>query len=372
MKKIASLPHFRSRTGFSLLPIGLLLGALGILLLGLTACSGVGEDDAPATSSSLASAPDGTPTWSYLNLQGQLIYTIVPENQMILVQLDLASGQKTTLFQPPPNGWLHGFALAPDRRQIALAYAPPTAEGGALAGHSGLFLIPAAGSDAPESLLISDKLDEAYFTPAWSPDGHYLYYAHYRRISTDSGPQAKYDLERRRYPDGEAELLLENGLWPDLSPDGAQLAYITFDPLTADNHLFLAEADGVNPRPVIPDASFPAVDAHFFTPDGSALIFSAVSATSAPSGLTWLDRLLGVRAAAAHSVPSDWWRIPVAGGQPEQLTNVLDVGLNGAYAPDGQHIAFIAASGVYVMNPDGSGLTKLSGEIAAGGITWIP
>lgn len=370
MKKTASRLYFKSRPGLRL-PIRLFLGVPYLVLLGLTACSGNGADKGP-TISSPGALTDGTPTWSYLNLSGQLIYTVVPENQMLLVKLDLATGQKTTLFQPPTNGWLHGFALAPDGGQIVLAYAPPTPEGGALAGHSGLFLIPAEGSDTPQSLLISDRLDEAYFTPTWSPDGRYLYYAHYQRISTASGPQAKYDLERRAYPDGQAELLVENALWPGLSPDGAQLAYITFDPLTTDNHLFLADADGKNSRPAIADASFPAVDAHFFTPDGSALVFSAVSDTAAPAGLSWFDRLLGVRAAAAHSVPSDWWRVPVAGGQPEQLTNILDIGLNGAYAPDGQHIAFIAASGVYVMNPDGSELTKLSGEIAAGGIAWTP
>lgn len=336
-----------------------------VAIVTLTACSG-------ATSSEPSLAPAAKPNWSSLNLTGQLIYGSFLDNRTSLVQLNLASGKQTTLFQPPENGWLHGFAVAPDGNQIVLAYAPPTADGGALIGHSGLFVIPAGGSDAPQNILVSDRFDEAYFTPTWSPDGRYLYYAHYARLTTENGILSTYAIERLAYPDGPSEVLVENALWPKLSADGALLSYLAFDPNADTNYLYLAEADGKNAKLALPIETFPIVDAHFFSPDGSMLIFSAASGEQSPSGLTGLDRFLGVKAASAHSLPSEWWRVPVTGGEPEQLTHLMDSGLNGNYAPDGQHIGFIAASGVYVMKPDGSGLTKLSDEAVSGGIAWVP
>ena len=69
---------------------------------------------------------------------------------------------------------------------------------------------------------------------------------------------------------------------------------------------------------------------------------------------------------------SDWWRIPVAGGPPQRLTHIFDTGLYGAFSPDGAHIAFIALTGLYVMNPDGSALTQMLNVANVGTVDWIP
>ncbi|MCI0393506.1 MAG: hypothetical protein L0332_01300 [Chloroflexi bacterium] len=243
-------------------------------------------------------------------------------------------------------------------------------------GDSGLYVLP-TDSTGDSGLLQpllgnTDDPNDAYFAPAWSADGHFLYYARSLTIATDSGPTYRYDLERLAYPNGQPELILENAVWPDLSPDGSKLSYLSIDPVTYGSNLYLADAGGKNPTPALASGNFLAVDAHFFSPDGSMVIFSAVSDLPPPTGLSWFDRLLGVKVAAAHSLPSDWWRVPTAGGQPERLTHILDTGLYGDYSPDGQHIAFLATSGIYVMNPDGSGLTRVSNAIAFGGMQWIP
>ena len=44
----------------------------------------------------------------------------------------------------------------------------------------------------------------------------------------------------------------------------------------------------------------------------------------------------------------------------------------GEFSPDGDYMAFIAAGGVYVMQPDGSGLEMLiEGEGFFGTIDWV-
>jgi len=128
------------------------------------------------------------------------------------------------------------------------------------------------------------------------------------------------------------------------------------------------------------------VDAPFFSPDGSFIYFSAtgdgrlapalvedpLQGTARPREWGWLDALFGAQTAFANGAPSDWWRIPAAGGQPQRLTRILDTGLSGAFSPDGGRIAFIALSGLYLMNPDGSGLTQLLNVANVGTVDWVP
>ena len=89
----------------------------------------------------------------------------------------------------------------------------------------------------------------------------------------------------------------------------------------------------------------------------------------------WFDKLTGVMVAKAHSnVASDWWSVPVAGGEITQLTNIQTAGLFASFAPDGQHLASYSLSGIFVMKPDGTELTMLTQNPQAvpGTVTWIP
>jgi Tol biopolymer transport system component len=91
--------------------------------------------------------------------------------------------------------------------------------------------------------------------------------------------------------------------------------------------------------------------------------------------LSWLERLLGVgsvlAAAEAHNVPSDWWKINTDGTGLARLTKQYDTSMFGTFAPDGQHIAFLSASGLYVMNPDGSAVKRLLKTTGYGTIDWV-
>jgi hypothetical protein len=85
----------------------------------------------------------------------------------------------------------------------------------------------------------------------------------------------------------------------------------------------------------------------------------------------WLDRLLGVQIASAHSVPSDWWRVIIETGEIDRLTQMGDMNLMGDFSPDGKHIAFSGLTGLWVMNGDGSGLVRMmAGSVAMQ--AWLP
>jgi Tol biopolymer transport system component len=176
---------------------------------------------------------------------------------------------------------------------------------------------------------------------------------------------------------GDVEVIVAGAFWPRLSADGRQLVYVKYDPVYSSNALFVADEDGTNALPLALPAEFQAVDAPMFSPDGAQVLFSAIT-LPASAGLTWLDRLLGVRPAFADGSPSDWWRIPIAGGAPQQITQIADTGLYGSFSPDGAHVAFISGTGLYVMNSDGSDILSLvdafdlPGSIGAASVDWIP
>jgi hypothetical protein len=82
---------------------------------------------------------------------------------------------------------------------------------------------------------------------------------------------------------------------------------------------------------------------------------------------------MGVKIASAHNGPSDWWRMPADGsGTPERLTNIYEIGMYGDFGPDERYIAFITASGVQIMNPDGTGVFRLKSIAATGTMNWVP
>lgn len=344
----------------------------------------------PPATGTIATPVQSALPWSNLGLAGRLFFT---EGEMGISILDLGTGLERKVFQPPAGAWLTAAAVSPDGKNIVVAYAPPPPQGQVQLGYTGLYIMPADGSATPLPVLERADAQESFFTPAWSPDGQYLYFAHFQPVNDPNASNSfKYTIERVRYPGGKPEPLIENAIWPRLSPDGKMLAYLSFDPVTFSNDLYVADPDGKNPRPVIPPGVFVAVDAHIFTPDGASIIFSAVgegpsapTATPAPA-LSWLDRLTGVKAANAaesaipnaHNVPSDWWRISLNGGEPLRLTKIYDTGMYGSFSPDGKYVVFVAATGMYVMNPNEAGAQPARPhpvrELKAppGTVQWLP
>jgi len=325
------------------------------------------------------STTNATVPWLPLNLKGKLIFISAASQQganpiQSVQELDLVSGNLTTLFQGPAMTWIYSLAISPDGKQLVLGYSAPESNGDQPI--QTLYQMPMDGSAPPQMLIPVKYPEDEYLQPEWSPDGKYLYYAHvdYRGVSA-SQPFPDFYIYRMAYPNGAPEKIADHAFWPRISGDGSRLVYISSDINTGKNKIFIADLDGRNAQevkmsgPVEPDI----IDAPIFSPDGKVILFSAPvpAKSTAP---TWFESILGVTVVDAHSVPSEWWSVPVEGGIVTQLTNLQYAGLFASIAPDGQHIASFSANGLFVMNPDASNVTMIIPDLGGvfGTVSWLP
>lgn len=318
-------------------------------------------------------------TWGDLGLTGRLVYIngLVVDNIFSLqIQiLDLVTGKITTVFDAPKYSWVYYVTVSPDNKQIVFSYSPPPGDNPV---DQDIYTMPLDGSEPPQHLFTPPTNEDDYIEVEYSPDSKYVYVTHvnYHIPPAEGQIYPFFTIYRRALPDGEFELIAEKAYWPRLSPDSSQITYVTVDLFTRGNQLFVADADGGNAReveitgPRLPDIK----DAPIFSADGQSLIFSAEVPTQAYQP-NWLDRLMGVTVAKAHSnVPSDWWSIPITGGEMTQLTNIQSMGLFGSRSPDGQFLASYSLNGIFVMRTDGTQLTQLlpNPQSVPGTVCWIP
>jgi hypothetical protein len=334
-------------------------------------------EEIPATSStSLLPATQVPVSWGHLNLTGRLIYissTRADNSVMTNIQmLDLGTGIVATLFQAPES-WVYYATVSPDAKTLIISYAPPEPSGAASSRI--LYTMALNGTSAAQPLFTPPTPDDRYTQAEWSPDGKFIYYTYYNNREFGGRFGDKYKIFRMTYPAGEPELIAEYAFWPRLSSDATRLVYIAIDPASATNTLFVSNADGSNPQsvtisgPWLPDI----IDAPIFSPDGESILFSAPTPASTSYQPNWFDRLTGIQIAMAHNVPSDWWSVPVSGGAPTQLTNIQTINLFASLSPDQQHIASVSGEGLFVMDLDGSNLTRLISDPGIHGtVRWVP
>ena len=318
-------------------------------------------------------------TWADLNLTGRLVFIngISVENvfQLQVQVLDLVTGEVTTIFDAPKYSWIYYISVSPDNTQLLMSYSPPPGDNPV---DQDIYVMPLDGSQAPQRLFTPPTQEDDYIEVEWSPDSKYIYFTqvNYHIPPAEGQIYPLYTIYRKALPDGEPEMIAEKAYWPRISPDSSRIAYVTVELFARGNKLFVADADGSNARevvitgPRIPDIK----DAPLFSADSQSLIFSAdIPAQSYQPN--WLDRLMGVRVAKAHSnVPSDWWSISVDGGEMTQLTNIQSRGLFGSLSPDKQYLASYSLDGIFVMKIDGTELTNLipNPQSVPGTVGWIP
>ena len=359
------------------------LGPTPTLNLAATAPNATAANGTPAppgTPASNPSHPQPTPfskpvTWADRHLAGMLIFTAGTEG---VLQFDLATGAVTSLFAPPDpiNSWVVASAVFQTPQQQVIAYAPPPVGGDIQFGYTTLYSLPPNGKP-PAPLFTQTQPKESYFDPTWSPDGHWLYYVHLTTPVTQTDT-SHFAIERLAYPGGQPAVVVPDAFWPRVAPDGQHLAFVHYDYNTGLQTLFIANLDGSQPRQIKLPAAFQSTDSPMFTPDNKNIIFSGITDGTFAPALSWLDRLLGVRTAYADGNPADWFSVPAAGGLPKQLTRINDSSMYGNFSPDGQHIAYISASGLFVMKPDGTdiipllSITDLPGSVGTATVDWIP
>ena len=335
-----------------------------ILCILLISCQSSEEAQSSVSTTSSGSTP--TPD----SLVGSLIFIEQNERDQLLLWHDLETRETKTLFKADENGWIAQAIASPNGEQIVMAYAPPPPEGQIQFGYTNLYILTPFENLEPELLVERAHPEELLFNPVWSPNGRYIYYSHILPIDEELN-ELHFYLKRLEIETKNIEDVIENGVWPRISPNGELVAFATINPSTRKRDLFLANSDGTNVELIASSTEFIDLDAPLFSPDGKWLYFSAVTSQQS-TRLMWLNKLLGVKVVSAHSVPSDWWRQPITGGEPEKLTALNEIRMYGTFSPDGRLFAFSSATGIYMMNPDGTELSLFLEVPAADSLTWVP
>src|SRR5215212_8369470 len=318
-------------------------------------------------------------TWGNLNLTGRLVYingTVAEDVFHLQIQvLNLLTGEVTTIFDAPKYSWVYYVSVSPDHKQLLMTYSPPPEDNEP--PDQNIYIMPLDGSQPPKLLFTPPAKEDDYVEVEWSPDGKYIYFTHVNFQITPQPDQVYplYELYRMTFPDGKPEKIVEKAFWPRVSSDSSQIAYISVDLFLRENKLYIADSNGENAHEVVlTGPQIPEIkDAPIFSPDGQTLLFSAPVPVQSYQP-NWLDKLMGVRIVKAHTIPSDWFSVPVIGGDITQLTNIQTTNLFASFAPDGKHIASHSTSGIFVMKPDGSELTMLvpNSQAVPGTVSWIP
>jgi len=357
-----------------------------LCLLGCSIDLGQPITPSPALSSTIIPDNAATPslqttkvpiTWASLGLTGKLIYISPDALEGVastdIQVLDLSTGEETTAFRAPEGAWIFYMTISPDSEQLVISYAPPAQS--ASSSNRALYILPLDTANPPQLLFMEPTPDDHYTQAEWSPDGKYIYYVHYNKSDQPADqPNPAYSIFRMIYPDGQPEKIADRAFWPRISSDSTKLVYVSLDPASGRNELFLANADGSNPQRVAFSGPWTPeiIDAPIFSPDGRSIIFSA-PAPSQSYQPNWLDKLMGIQVVKAHNVPSDWWLVPVTGGAPTRLTQIQTINLFASISPDKKHIASLSGEGIFVMDLDGSNLTRLLFDPGvSGAVNWIP
>jgi Tol biopolymer transport system component len=142
------------------------------------------------------------------------------------------------------------------------------------------------------------------------------------------------------------------------------------------NGLFLANANGTDVRAVPllgSDWMNSFIDTPLFLRGGQTILFSGpIPANSSAPNL--IEKIMGITVAHAHgSIPSDWWSVPLSGGDPKRLTHVYSPGLFASPSPDLRYIASDSASGIFVMNTEGGESTQIVKYMGGilGTVSWV-
>jgi TolB protein len=142
-------------------------------------------------------------------------------------------------------------------------------------------------------------------------------------------------------PDGSGDTTVADGRRPAWSADGKRLAYVS-------GNLVVANADGTQATDI--DGTF-SEDNPAWSPDGARLAYDAIRFFCVPH--------------TCGALPQGIYVINSNGTGDDQVT---DPGYDPAWSPDGSKIAFTGyvpepfgfTTDIFVMNPDGSGITNLT------------
>lgn len=275
-----------------------------------------------------------------------------------LNRMDVTTAERVPLWQMPEQAWVHQISPINDDA-IGLSMSPTPAEGEQPYQKAGIYALRIdvdADEPALHPILESEQAGLSYFSPVWTSDGRYIFYVRY----LVEGDSLDVTLMRYEVATGSQLEVVKDGVWPRVSAENDRLTYITVDPVTQERGVEVSDLDGSNVVEVVRNGMYFDVDSPMFSADNQYIYFTA---SLAGRKVSWLDWLFGVRTAEAHAdanVPVEWMRVPVDGGEHEQLSSGVKRIIFGDFSADNQSVYFSTTEGLFSMPYDGGPFTQLS------------
>ena len=289
---------------------------------------------------------------------------VLVRDQRLLVRAP--NGDEQVLLRTPANTFPTFPMWSPDGARIAYVQAT-VFTGQANADWGGDVYVVDANGGNPRLVWKHDQPGAQVEGLAWTPDGQALLLGYWLTIYRDNRYQGQVQrIERLDIAGGTRTTMVEGGLLPSVSRDGTRMAYRTQDD-TGKGGVWVAALDGSGTRQVVELGSkFQAILGPRISPDGTAIAFSAFASQAAEpgpktggGGLRAALRNLRLRAAAAHGLPMEVWRVTVAHQAVTRLTSFGEDDPYPAWSADGKRLVVIATGGLYEVNADGSNLRKI-------------
>lgn len=277
--------------------------------------------------------------------------------------LEPATMQTVPLFPFPPGAFVGEPAVSPAGVLLAFTGLLPGPDGVYGRG-ADLYVIDLTGGRPPRTVAAAAR-DVAYTGVAWAPDGRTLYVA---REARGQSPR----IERRSLA-GSSPIPVAEGHSPTVAADG-RLGYLTRR-RDGRQTLWVANAQGDEPRRVIADREFFALAAPRFAPAAPHIVFAAVGGPrirqSPPQGPRPTGRRQLPVAYAHGGPPWELWLVKADGSGLRRLTDIREDYLVPTWSPDGRWIGIAGESGLYIFELTTGRLLRLARETSTGGLAWI-
>ncbi len=227
-------------------------------------------------------------------------------------------------------------------------------------GNWEIYVMNADGSG--QTRLTNNQKDDA--APAWSPDG--------TRIALTSNWDGSPEIyvmnveDAFQSMDGSGQTRLVEGNWPTWSPDGMRIAFTHYD-RWPEQDIYVMNVDGSGQRPL---TNTKAASEAAWSPDSTRIAFVSGDYSKPDVPASWNEEIYVMNADGSGQI---------------RLTNIPgNDHWPPAWSPDSTRIAFTSDGAqcgsngscnadIYVMNADGTGLTRLTNDPAYDGFpAWQP
>jgi len=290
-----------------------------------------------------------------------------------IFSMSAGANQDLQLTHESNSNFANNPAFSPDGSLIA--YAHHVAPQGNEWGGAELHLMQADGS-ADKTLVPAKDKGERAETPAWTPDGKAIYFAHDVPLIDQSNRYTgdTLSVDRVDLATGDRQVVVKDAIFPAIGRSGV-LSWVIYNTSDSSFKLMAGSLDGSQSKQLLSNKDFQAVYSPELSPDGKTIAFAASGRTNsklAAVGAVLADALnpLLPGKAEAHGLPWDPWVINVDGSGLKRLASIGSDEMALAWSPDGQEIAFTNLSSTYLMRGDGSGLTRLLPRGDPGGLDW--